>query len=139
MKPRKPATRIMASSRETNPSQATAAKITEAPSMSGTSRRVSPFSTITGRSTAARARISPRLATFDPMTLPITRPVLPLTAPTIDTNSSGAEVPKATTVSPTMTGGTPKMRAMRLPPRISTQAPPTSRAMPRAKSADWIR
>ena len=50
-------------------------------------------------------------AMFEPMTLPITMPGRPLRIASIDDESSGREVPSATTVAPTMKSDAPRTLA----------------------------
>ncbi len=91
--------------------------------MIGTSRTSSLIWTRIGRIRAAIPRIRAMFATFEPTTLPIAMSPLCRTEATTPTSSSGIEVPMATTVSPMTSALTPRLRASRDAPRISTSAP----------------
>jgi len=60
-----------------------------------------------GEITAATPSTRPILARFEPVMLPKARAVCPSRAPRILITNSGELVPKATTVKPTTSGGTP--------------------------------
>lgn len=78
---------------------------------------------------AARPSISPILAIFEPIILPIAMDVLPLNAATTEIKSSGAEVPKATIVRPTTSFETPCLNANEDDPDTS-QLPPIYKSEP---------
>ncbi len=103
---------------------------TATPSITGTSRRISLFCTISGATSALAPRISSTLHTLLPMAFPSATSPFALSAAPAETASSGLLVPKLTTVSPTINGGTPNTPAMRLAPRTSTSAPPMSSTNP---------
>ena len=62
------------------------------------------LSIVSGLTKAVSPKASPRLAILDPTTFPTTIPEEPLHAACRDANSSGDDVPIATTVNPTMSG-----------------------------------
>jgi hypothetical protein len=104
---------------------------TDAPTMSGTSMRTIFWATTSPPPMAAAVPSTSRtLAMFEPTTLPTAMPGSPRPAEPMLTASSGAEVPKATTVSPTTTGDRPKRTATRPAPRTRTSAPPMRATTP---------
>ena len=74
------------------------------------------------------------LAMLLPTTLPSASSGLSLSAAERLTTSSGAEVPKPTSVKPITKGLTPIARAIRIAPRMSASAPATSTTSPTRKS-----
>ena len=64
------------------------------------------------------------------MTFPMARSLFPPKAATVQTTSSGAEVPNETMVSPTTMGLTPSEPARRAAPRTSHSAPKYSTPIP---------
>ena len=112
------------------PSSVNASSSRLAPSMIGTSCRISWMLTTSGAIRALMPRMNSTLKMLLPTTLPMAMSVLPSsTAPTL-TATSGALVPKATMVSPTTSGLMPNDRASLDAPRTSTLAPMTSRIRP---------
>ena len=112
------------------PSNVNASSSRLAPSMIGTSCRISWMLTTSGAIRALMPRMNSTLKMLLPTTLPMAMSVLPSsTAPTL-TATSGALVPKATMVSPTTSGLMPNDRASLDAPRTSTLAPMTSRIRP---------
>ena len=83
-----------------------------------------------GATMAEHPTISMTLKMFDPTTLPTARSGLPFSADTKLTNSSGAEVPAATIVSPMTISGMCMPRASDAAPSVRRSAPHTTRAMP---------
>ena len=79
--------------------------------------------TVSGRIRADTPKMSRMLAMLLPTTLPRAMSLLPLTPAEILTNSSGADVPKATTVSPTAVGDTCSPLASRAAPSTKRSAP----------------
>ena len=71
------------------------------------------------------------LAMLLPSTLPIARSGLPSSAAPTDTATSGALVPKATTVRPITSGEMPHDSAMREAPRTKASAPAMRAMRPR--------
>ncbi len=59
--------------------------------------------------------------------------LLPLTADMTLTDSSGIDVPTATTVSPTINSGMPRRSARATAPSVSSMAPMTITASPMAR------
>jgi len=120
-------TRVRTSSapsrRPTVPLAASAQNSSEIPSMKGISRRTIDARTRRGRNSAARARISPTFAMLLPTTFPTARSGVPLRAARRLTASSGADVPKATSVSPITSRETPSPSARRAEPRTKPSAP----------------
>jgi len=55
---------------------------------------------------APRPRIRPTFAMLEPITLPRARPGAPLNAASMETNSSGRDVPNPITMAPTTVFGT---------------------------------
>jgi hypothetical protein len=85
-------------------------------------------------------RMSPMLATLEPIIFPSTRPPAPDLIAEIEVNNSGAEVATDTIVRPTITGGTPSSRAnteqlseSKSPPLVKKNSPiivdPTSKTI----------
>ena len=85
-------------------------------------------------------RMSPMLATLEPMILPRTSPPAPELIAEIDVNNSGAEVATDTIVRPTITAGTPSSLAKieqlsdrKSPPLVKKNSPiivdPTNKAI----------
>ena len=70
------------------------------------------------------------LKIFEPTTLPMAIPELPLSAETMLITSSGAEVPKATIVRPITRSLTPQRRARSEAPSVSQLAPKSINASP---------
>ena len=89
----------------------------------------------TGAMSAAMARMRPTLAMLLPTTLPTAIPPAPASAACTLTTSSGALVPKATTVSPITSGVRPRRSARLAAPRTSALAPPVSSAIPTSTNA----
>ncbi len=85
--------------------------------------RISPCSTFSGQRRAASPRISPTLKMLLPTTFPTARAALPRAAASRLTTSSGAEVPKATTVRPMITGRMRRARARLEAPLTNPSAP----------------
>ena len=83
-----------------------------------------------GTRIAAAPRTSSRFMMFEPTALPRLRPPLPRMAAMSETENSGIEVPKPTTVSPTTIGEMPSLRAMREAPSTSHEAPRPRHRMP---------
>ena len=92
-------------------------------SMIGTSRVITRSATPSGVIRAVAPRIRPMFARLEPTTFPIRRPPSSRRTAKIPTTSSGADVPRATRVSPTTTGLMPIVEAMRAAPRTSHSAP----------------
>ena len=63
------------------------------------------------------------LAMFEPRTLPIPSSPFPSMLALTEAKSSGALVPKATTVTPMTKGLKPSLRAILAAPRMSSSAP----------------
>ena len=89
--------------------------------------------TAMGNMIAVMASTSPKLAMLDPTTFPMAMSGFPLRADFMLTISSGALVPKETTVNPTTIGSMFNLRAIpeapftnRSPPNISTASPKMS-------------
>jgi hypothetical protein len=78
----------------------------------GISRQRRLFCIFCGRIIAANPRMSSMLAVFEPMTSATARSAAPLKAETRAIISSGAQVPKATMVSPTASSDIPSLRAI---------------------------
>ena len=76
-----------------------------------------------GRIIAVPPRIKPRLKILEPITLPIDISVCPVSAALIVTANSGAEVPNATTVSPTTKSDIFKLCAISAAESTSQSAP----------------
>ena len=76
-----------------------------------------------GRITAVPPRIKPRLNIFDPITLPILISDCPEKAALMVTANSGADVPKATTVSPITKSDTCSVWAISAAESTSQSAP----------------
>ena len=102
----------------------------EASTIAGISRLTTLAWTARGAMSAAMPRMSPMLAMFEPITFPKLRPVFSLRAAMMFSASSGALVPKATIVSPTISRGTPSRRASAPAPRTSVSPPAMSSATP---------
>jgi hypothetical protein len=98
--------------------------------MIGTSCRISWRSTTSGVISADRPRMNSTLKMLLPTTLPTARSVWPDSAAPTDTATSGALVPKATTVSPTTSGDRPNDSASFDAPRTSSSAPATRPTRP---------
>ena len=90
------------------------------------------LSTESGSITEATPSTSRRLSMFEPTTLPIAIPLEPLNAAVILTAASGALVPIATIVSPTMISGMLKRLAIELLPSTKKSAPFTRMKKPNA-------
>lgn len=75
-----------------------------------------------GRIMAVTPMMTSMLKRLDPTTLPIASPADPLMADMTEMTSSGADVPKATTVSPTTRSEMPNRRAMAAEPSVSQLA-----------------
>ncbi len=99
------------------------------------SRRKSVFSTVNGASSALAPTTASRLNRFEPITLPKAMSFAPCTLALTLTASSGADVPKATMVSPTMMVGMPSRCASAHAPETNQFAPSTSTVKPAASSA----
>ncbi len=105
-----------------------------ASSIMGISRVITtPVITI-GRMIAVQPTIRPMLAMLEPMTLPKEMAPRPCEAAMTLTASSGALVPKATTVRPITRGETPMSRASPVAPRTTVSPPNMRRASPTASS-----
>ncbi len=98
--------------------------------ISGTSTMTKRLETTKGAITAHSPRISRTLNRLLPTTLPMAISPWALNADWVLTAISGALVPKATTVSPTIRGEIPKPAARRAAPRTSTSAPITNKIKP---------
>ena len=68
---------------------------------------------------AGRPKTSRTLAILDPTTFPIAKPETPSRTALIEITNSGAEVPNATIVSPTINFGIPNLSATPTAPLIS--------------------
>jgi hypothetical protein len=79
-----------------------------------------------GRIKIVRPRTKAMLAMLEPITFPMAIPVLPFKAAFKLTKSSGAEVPKETTVIPIRNGETLSFAA-RAAELLTRKSPPTSR------------
>ena len=99
-------------------------------STSGSSLVITERSTAMGRIMAVTPMMTSMLKRLDPTTLPIASPADPLMADMTEMTSSGADVPKATTVSPTMRSEMPNRRAMAAEPSVSQLAPKSMSARP---------
>ena len=77
-----------------------------------------------------RPSTSAILAIFDPIRLPHTIPGLPTRAASIETISSGVEVPPAITITVTATAGRPICRARLTTPGIRMEPPANSPPKP---------
>jgi len=84
----------------------------EAISENGTSLYIVDAFAFIGYINEATQSISSTFAIFEPIIFPSARSVCPLTAESILTKNSGAEVPKATTVSHITSGDIPKFFAI---------------------------
>ena len=84
-----------------------------------------------GRIKAATPSATPTLNKFEPSALPIASSGLFSQADTAEENISGAEVPKATMVSPIINGDTPRFRAKAEAPNTNLSAPQISPINPR--------
>lgn len=130
---------IIASAREkvliTEPerevSKSSTIKAVEISKRSGSSLETVSFLTLIGRTTAAMPINKSTLTILLPMTLPTRISVLPLISDEKETASSGAPVPKATTVRPMRSLLTLKLDA-------TEDAPSTSQSAPLIKSAKPI-
>ena len=102
-------------------------------SIKGSSRRKKGARVASGVTRALTPKMSPMLAMFEPITLPSAIPALPRSAAVRLAASSGALVPKATTVKPMTRELTPSRRARRDAKRTSrsppTNSPPSPRTM----------
>ncbi len=125
-----PTTRRPPSGRLIRPSASSPASSRDATIISGTSRRISWAAVAIGRTRAASPRIRPRFAIFEPTTLPTATSARPFSAPCTLTASSGALVPKATTVRPMTSDERPKRRASAAAPLTSHSAPSHSATRP---------
>ena len=105
------------------PFQPIAATVTVAPNKTGISQRSRRGFTSIGRITAASPRTSATLVMFEPNTLPTARSPEPSIPATRLTTNSGADVPRATTVAPTITGESPKPIARREAVHTRSNAP----------------
>ena len=118
------------------PSSASAQSSSEAPIITGTSWRMSCALTTSGATSAETPRMNSTLKMLLPTTLPMAMSTWPVCADCTETAISGALVPKATIVSPTTSGDTPKEMAIREAPRTRDSAPTTSRTRPRKNQAN---
>ena len=117
------ATSAMPSPRERWPSRRHSGTAMAEPSKIGISRLMSRLSMSGGRSRAVIPRIRLMLAAQEPITVPSAMGCTLSSAALVDTASSGAEVPYATTVKPITSGLTPKALASPAEPRIIHSAP----------------
>ena len=117
------------------PSSAITVMAEVASNRSSISLRTNRLCMVSGAITAAAPRTRARLLMFDPTTLPKARSVAPRAAPTTLTTSSGALVPKATSVSATIMRGTPCRCATADAPRTSSVPPPSSNTIPTIRPA----
>jgi hypothetical protein len=101
----------------------------------GTSRLKVSFGAVRPKSAAGRPTATSRLKGFEPSTLPTAKAGAPLIAAKTETASSGAEVPKATTVRPITSGETPTRRARPVAPSMRESPPWARAARPRTMSA----
>lgn len=85
---------------------------------------------------AVAPRTKAILAIFDPIAFPTARWLAPSKAAVADTINSGAEVPKATTVRPTIIGVMPKCRAVATAPDTKRSALQTNTIRPRMTAAE---
>jgi hypothetical protein len=92
-------------------------------SITGISRLMTAPVVFTGWNTAVKPSTRAMLQILLPMTLPKAIMLLPLTAETRLTTSSGADVPNATTVNPITIGVSPMLPASADDPRTSQPAP----------------
>lgn len=121
----------MPSQRLTFPSNPKISTSTEIPIITGTSKRINCLATTSGVTTAASPRITKILKILLPTMLPKARSVWPLKADITLTASSGALVPKATTVRPTTKGEIPTAVASRAEPLTKNSALTTRITRPR--------
>src|SRR5690606_30821427 len=98
------------------------------------SRRMIRIWTLRPPTTAESPRMSSTFAVLLPTTFPSATSVVSPSAALTDTASSGALVPNATTVSPTITGAMPKRVAVEAAPFTRRSAPHTSAASPAASA-----
>lgn len=96
---------------------------TEARTTSGMSDVSIFLRTAIGLTSAVAPTIISVLKIFDPTTLPTASGAAPLTAEIIEMANSGADVPNATTVSPTMRSDMPIRRATSEAPSVRKFAP----------------
>jgi hypothetical protein len=99
-------------------------------SMIGISRRTTVGSLFMGFSTADNPSTRAMLQILLPTTFPTAIMLLPFIEDTRLTTSSGAEVPKATTVKPMTIGVIPRLRARLEEPLTSHSAPKYSNTKP---------
>ncbi len=109
-------------------SPATKNKTIEASKAKGISLQVVLFCTFKSINKADTPRINKIFVILLPTILPKARSAVPLKAPKRFTTSSGAEVPKATTVRPTTKGEIPNLTE-------TEEAPLTSKSAPKIKTA----
>jgi len=126
----RPPTRSAPSQRVRDPPAAIPQTTKDNVAITGTSTRTSWRSTVSGAITAASPRITNTLKILLPTTLPTTIPGSARAAAMIPVTSSGALVPKETTVRPITNGLIPSARAADAAPRTSNSAPATSKARP---------
>ena len=103
---------------------------TEAMTVNGISFFTVDFAITIGATIAAQPTMSSVLKMFEPTTLPSAMSGVPFRADTKLTNSSGADVPAATIVSPITISGTFIRRASPDAPSVSRSAPQSTRATP---------
>ena len=123
-----PANRIIPSSRLRSPSHRKSHAIAMLKKSTGISRMSKREWTRSGRTRAAEPRTKVTLVMFEPMAFPTPIARLPDAAAIPETSISGAEVPKATIVSPITKRLTPKLLASPAAPWTKRSAPQT-RAM----------
>ena len=111
-----------------------ATRVVSRPSTSPSRRRMAGLVGM-GRITASNPRMSPILNTLDPATLASEMSGRLLNAAVAVTTNSGAEVPKATTVSPMASSDTPNLRATAAADSTIQSAPNQSRKAARTSKA----
>ncbi|MEM6655214.1 MAG: hypothetical protein AAF596_05365 [Planctomycetota bacterium] len=130
----------MPSVRESTRSVPSSQRAAAAAIITGMSSLKSRARTTSGANNADAPRMSKMFDRLLPTTLPTARSVAPLEHDWIETASSGALVPTATTVSPITSGDTLAASARFDAPRTSTSPPTTSATSPpRMLSAMIIR
>jgi len=88
-----------------------------------------------GETSAVAPNTNAILAILEPMALPMARPGAPSNAAIVETNISGAEVPKATMVRPISIGDIPKWPAVAEAPSTKRSALQMSKPKPTRTAA----
>ena len=109
----------------------------EAPTAKGISFFTVDGAITIGATIAAQPTINKVLKMLEPTTLPTAMSGVPFRADTRLTNSSGADVPAATMVSPMTISGTCIRRANAEAPSVRRSAPHSTSATPMTISTKW--